>query len=67
MIGAEYFTMDAGMDIAAVLQGHENDHCQAPHWGYIVKGDLTVTYQIKAETKKKCTLEIYSIGLLATR
>lgn len=45
MIGAEYFTMDAGTDISPLLQGLENDHCQAPHWGYIVKGDLTVSYQ----------------------
>jgi mannose-6-phosphate isomerase-like protein (cupin superfamily) len=45
MIGAEYFTMDAGTDIAPLLKGLENDHCQAPHWGFIVKGDLTVTYQ----------------------
>jgi mannose-6-phosphate isomerase-like protein (cupin superfamily) len=44
MIGAEYFTMDAGTDIAPLLQGLENNLCQAPHWGYIVKGDLTVTY-----------------------
>jgi hypothetical protein len=44
-IGAEYFTMDAGTDIAPLLQGLEDDLCQAPHWGYIVKGDLTVTYK----------------------
>lgn len=43
-IGAEYFTMDAGTDIAPLLQGLENDLCQAPHWGYLIKGDLTVTY-----------------------
>ena len=43
--GAEYFTMAAGTDIAPLLQGLENDHCQAPHWGYIIKGDLTVSYQ----------------------
>lgn len=44
VIGAEHFTMDAGTDIAPLLQGLENDHCQAPHWGYIIKGELTVTY-----------------------
>ena len=44
-IGAEYFTMDAGTDIAPLLQGLEEDLCQAPDWGYIVKGGLTVTYK----------------------
>lgn len=44
-IGAEYFTMDAGTNIAPLLQGLEDDLCQAPHWGYIIKGELTVTYK----------------------
>lgn len=44
-IGAEYFTMDAGTDIAPLLQGLQDDLCHAPHWGYILKGDLTVTYK----------------------
>lgn len=44
-IGAEHFKMDAGTDIAPLLKGLENDLCQAPHWGYIIKGGLTVTYQ----------------------
>ncbi len=44
-IGAEYFTMAAGTDISPLLQGLEKDHCQAPHWGYIIKGQVTVTYQ----------------------
>ena len=43
-IGAEHFTMDAGTDIAPLLQGLEKNLCQAPHWGYLIKGDLTVTY-----------------------
>jgi hypothetical protein len=43
-IGVEHFKMDAGTDIAPLLQGLENDLCQAPHWGYLIKGDLTVTY-----------------------
>lgn len=43
-IGAEHFKMDAGTDIAPLLQGLKNDLCQAPHWGYLIKGDVTVTY-----------------------
>jgi hypothetical protein len=44
MIGAEHFKMDAGTDITPLLQGLENDLCQAPHWGYLIKGEVTVTY-----------------------
>jgi hypothetical protein len=44
-MAAEYFTMDAGTDIAPLLQGLKDNLCQAPHWGYLVKGDLTVTYK----------------------
>ncbi len=44
-MGGEYFTMDAGADIAPLLQGLEDDLCQSPHWGYLVKGKLTVSYK----------------------
>ncbi|RZH68653.1 cupin domain-containing protein [Natrinema altunense] len=43
-IAAEYFTLTEGTDIEALLEGLENDHCQSPHWGYVVSGELTVTY-----------------------
>lgn len=43
-IAAEYFTMEEGTDITPLLEGLEDDHCQSPHWGYMVKGVLTVTY-----------------------
>jgi hypothetical protein len=44
MIGAEYFSLGAGTDIAPLLQGLKGDLCQAPHWGYLLQGELTVTY-----------------------
>ena len=44
-MGGEYFTMDAGADIAPLLQGLEDDLCQSPHWGYLIKGRLTVSYK----------------------
>ena len=44
MLGAEFFSLDAGTDITPLLQGLEDDLCQAPHWGYLAKGQLTVTY-----------------------
>lgn len=43
-IGAEHFKMDAGAYIAPLIQGFEKDLCQAPHWCYFIRGDLTVTY-----------------------
>ena len=44
-IGAEYFTMAAGTDIAPLLHGLEDDVCHAPHWGYLINGEITVTYK----------------------
>lgn len=43
-ISGEYFSLAAGTDIGPLLQGLEGDLCQAPHWGYVLQGVLTVTY-----------------------
>ena len=43
-IAGEYFSLKAGIDIAPLLKGLENDLCQAPHWGYLIEGQVTVTY-----------------------
>lgn len=43
-LAAEWFSLDAGTDIAPLLQGLEDDACQAPHWGYVISGNLVVTY-----------------------
>ena len=43
-LGGEFFTLDAGTDIAPLLEGLEDDACQAPHWGYVVSGSVVVTY-----------------------
>jgi hypothetical protein len=43
-IGGEYFSLGAGADIAPLLKGLEGDLCQSPHWGYLLEGELTVTY-----------------------
>lgn len=43
-IGAEYFSLGAGTDIAPLLEGLDGDLCHAPHWGYVISGDLVVTY-----------------------
>jgi hypothetical protein len=43
-ISSEYFSLGAGTDIAPLLQGLEGDLCQSPHWGYVIQGELDVTY-----------------------
>ena len=43
-IAGEYFSLKAGIDIAPLLKGLENDLCQSPHWGYLIEGQVTVTY-----------------------
>lgn len=43
-MGGEYFSLGAGTDIAPLLKGLEGDACHAPHWGYMISGELVVTY-----------------------
>ena len=42
---AEYFSLGAGTDIAPLLKGLEDDLCQSPHWGYLIEGEILVTYR----------------------
>jgi hypothetical protein len=44
VLSAEYFSLGAGTDIAPLLEGLEGDLCQAPHWGYVIEGEVVVTY-----------------------
>jgi len=43
-ISGEYFSLGAGADIKPLLEGLEGNLCQAPHWGYVIEGELDVTY-----------------------
>lgn len=43
-LAAEYFSLAAGVDIAPLLVGLEDDRCQAAHWGYVIDGRVVVTY-----------------------
>jgi hypothetical protein len=49
LMGAEYFSMAAGTDIAPLLKGLDGDACHAPHWGYMLQGKVTVHYLDGAE------------------
>lgn len=52
-IGAEYFTMGAGTDLAPLLEGLDGDMCHGPHWGYVIGGDVVVSY--RDGTTEQCT------------
>ncbi len=34
-----------GTNFTPLLEGLENDHCQVPHWGYVVKGSIQIEYE----------------------
>lgn len=43
-ISGEYFSLAAETDISPLLQGLEGDLCHSPHWGYILEGELQVSF-----------------------
>jgi hypothetical protein len=43
-LGAEYFSLGAGTDIAPLLEGLDDDACHAPHWGFMISGQVVVAY-----------------------
>jgi len=43
-MGGEYFSLGKGADLKDLLHGLEGNLCQSPHWGYMIKGQLTVTF-----------------------
>lgn len=52
-ISGEYFTLAAGVDTAPLFEGLEGDMCQCPHWGYVLRGQLTTTDAIGVEETVK--------------
>lgn len=44
VLGAEYFSLETGTDLAPLLAGLPRDVCDAPHWGYVIDGEVVVTY-----------------------
>ena len=44
-MAGEYFSLAAGTDLGPLLKGLQGDLCQCPHWGYVLQGRVTVTYQ----------------------
>jgi len=42
-ISGECFTLSAGVDTTPLFQGLEGDLCQCPHWGFVLRGQITTT------------------------
>ena len=42
-VSGEYFSLSAGVDTTPFFVGLEGDACQCPHWGFVVKGQITTT------------------------
>ena len=39
-----YNELPKGTDFSPLLEGLKNNSCHCPHWGYIVKGQMTLHY-----------------------
>ena len=39
-----FMRMDKGVDFTPLLEGLPDNHCQCPHWGYVLKGKIFVSY-----------------------
>lgn len=44
-IGAEYFSLATGTDLAPLLAGLPGDSCHSVHWGYLISGEVVVSYR----------------------
>jgi hypothetical protein len=42
-ISCEYFSLSAGVDTTPLFQGLQGNSCQCPHWGYVLRGQVTTT------------------------
>lgn len=42
-ISGECFTLAAGVDTTPLFAGLEGDLCQCPHWGFVLRGQVTTT------------------------
>lgn len=42
-ISGEYFSLSAGVDTTPLFIGLEGNQCQCPHWGYVLKGQITTS------------------------
>ncbi|KAF0162912.1 MAG: hypothetical protein FD157_3578 [Rhodocyclaceae bacterium] len=52
-ISGEYFTLSAGVDTTPLFQGLEGNLCQCPHWGFVIRGQITTTDAIGVQETVK--------------
>lgn len=44
-----YMQYPSGLDLRPLLEGLERDHCQCPHWGFVIEGSIRVFYEDDTE------------------
>lgn len=42
-LSGEYFSLSTGVDTTELFQGLEGNLCQCPHWGFVLRGQITTT------------------------
>jgi hypothetical protein len=42
-ISGEYFTLSAGVDTTPLFVGLAGNVCHCPHWGFVLRGQITTT------------------------
>ncbi len=47
---ASFTTFLSDMDAAPFYKGLPDDRCQCPHWGYVIKGQITFRFADREET-----------------
>lgn len=40
-LSGEHFSLAAGMDTKTLIRNKDANHCQCPHWGYVIRGHIT--------------------------
>jgi len=46
----EFTSFREDADATPFFKGLPDDRCQSPHWGYVLKGELTLAYADREET-----------------
>ena len=44
-----FVTFNEDVDATPLLKGLPDDRCQCPHWGYVIKGRMTMRYADREE------------------
>jgi len=42
-------SLPAGADLGPLFKGLPNDRCPCPHWGYVIRGRMRITYADREE------------------